>query len=481
MAEPIAVTVPRENVNDDTAKLVAWFVEDGARVEAGRLLAQVETSKAVLDIEAPANGVVRFNAKAGDEVAIGGLLCRIGDDSESIKAPLPKAEDPSAAPATPALAPVLEPAPHAMAVAVATNGHTHEAASMASAPRFSRGARELLAARGIDPSTLTVSGLVRSEDLRLLLSSPSPLEGEGRVGGGQGMTAQHGRLESAGVGAPPAMATPHPNPPPQGGRGSEVVPATGVGFHTETLPRAKKTEAKYIRSAYDSTLASVVTVSCPTQGFRARAGDLAPALIVFETARLLRKYPSLNAFHRDGTINYYDEVNVGYAMDAEHGLKVPVVRQADKKSVAEIADELREALVAYLGDELPFESLAGGTFTVTDLAGEGVASFVPLINQGQSAILGVGGEVAGQYSLVLTFDHQLSEGRLAARFLNDLKTRLVHHEGVMSASSPSSEMPSCARCMRTAEELDPLGIFLVPTARPGGASRLLCTRCLRGR
>lgn len=261
-----------------------------------------------------------------------------------------------------------------------------------------------------------------------------------------------------------------------------MIPASGVGFRTEALPRAKKIEAKYIRSAYDSTLASVVTVACPTGGFRAKAGDRAPALILFETARLLRKYPTLNAFHRDGEINLYDDVNLGYAIDAGRGLKVPVLRGADRKSVDEIADGLREALVAYLGDELPVESLSGGTFTVTDLAGEGVASFVPLINQGQSAILGVGGEVAGHYSLVLTFDHQLSEGRLAARFLNELKARLAHHEGAMGpASAVSAEMPCCVRCARTAEELDALGIYLVPTARPGGASRLLCTRCLRGR
>ncbi len=287
--------------------------------------------------------------------------------------------------------------------------------------------------------------------------------------------------------APTATPTPRPNPPPQGGRGPDatgpaiVVPASGVGFRTETLPRAKKIEAKYIRSAYDSTLASVVAVACPTRGFRAKAGDLAPALILFETARLLRKYPTLNAFHRDGTINTYDDVNLGYAIDAGRGLKVAVIRDADRKSVDAIAGELREAIVAYLGDELPVESLSGGTFTVTDLAGEGVASFLPLINQGQSAILGVGGEVAGHYQLVLTFDHQLSEGRLAARFLNDLKARLAHHEGVLAPSSSPSEMPACARCARTAGELEELGIFLVPTARPGGESRLLCTRCLRGR
>ena len=183
MGEPLAILVPKENVNDETAKLVAWFVEDGERVEAGRLLAQVETSKAVLDIEAPASGVVRFAAKAGDEVEIGGILCRIGDGSATVEVPPPRAEDPSAIPAPSALAPIIEAAPREMAVAVATNGHAHEAAPP-TAPRFSRAARELLAARGIEPGSMAASGLIRTSDVLDFLSDTlPPLWGRGRVGG----------------------------------------------------------------------------------------------------------------------------------------------------------------------------------------------------------------------------------------------------------------------------------------------------------
>ena len=123
---------------------------------------------------------------------------------------------------------------------------------------------------------------------------------------------------------------------------------------SEPLTRAKRAEGKYLRRA-ETTLASVVTVACPTRGFRdagaqAAFGVDATALVVFEAARLLRKYPAFNAYHDDGMAHYYDEVNVGFAVDAGRGLKVPVIREADRKGVAAIAAEMRDLVVAYLGD-----------------------------------------------------------------------------------------------------------------------------------
>jgi len=116
------------------------------------------------------------------------------------------------------------------------------------------------------------------------------------------------------------------------------------------------------------------------------------AVIIFETARLLKTFPLFNAYCADGSIHFYEQVNIGFAVDADRGLKVPVIRDADTKSLPEIAAEMQEAVVDYLNDSLPMKSLAGGTFTVTDLSGDGVFAFHPLINQGQSAILGICGE-----------------------------------------------------------------------------------------
>src|SRR5439155_1406804 len=143
-------------------------------------------------------------------------------------------------------------------------------------------------------------------------------------------------------------------------------------------------------------------------------GGSAAAIFVYETARLLRKYPVLNAFHEEGKINYYEDVNVGLAIDAGRGLKVPAICHADKKGLVEITHEIEDQVLNYLDDKLSPAMLAGGTFTITDLSGDEVVSFHPLINQGQAAILGVGAEYyrpgrgEGFFNLILAFDHQLT-------------------------------------------------------------------------
>ena len=110
-------------------------------------------------------------------------------------------------------------------------------------------------------------------------------------------------------------------------------------------------------------------------------------------------------------------------------------RGIDSTALQRIAREIQDLLLAYTNGEITLDAASGGTFTVTDLSGEGVLSFQPLINQRQSAILGVGAEFLapgnseGFYQLILAFDHRLSEGRAAAHFLRDLRDRLSSYEG----------------------------------------------------
>jgi pyruvate/2-oxoglutarate dehydrogenase complex dihydrolipoamide acyltransferase (E2) component len=213
----------------------------------------------------------------------------------------------------------------------------------------------------------------------------------------------------------------------------------------------------------------------------------ATAQIVFEVARLLRQFPVFNAYQQEQQVCYYARVNVGCAVDAGRGLKVLVVADADTKSADAVADEMHELVGQYLEDRLPLKALSGATFTITDLSGEGVHDFQPLINQGQSAILGVAAEQIspasewGTFHLVLTFDHRLSEGKTAAQFLNALRTRLTAHEAALTAVSSKGgaidEELCCGRCMRTAGQLTRLNAYLVRSAVPAD---YLCSLCLRG-
>ncbi|MGA2904719.1 MAG: 2-oxo acid dehydrogenase subunit E2, partial [Candidatus Korobacteraceae bacterium] len=287
-------------------------------------------------------------------------------------------------------------------------------------PRFSRSAAELLHQHKLDPQQFTHLPLVKAEDVLSFLENA---DGNG------------GFVEEKTV---PSDT-------------SKPVLAAGVAVRWEELSRRKQGEVRYLRSAQRNALASSVTVPCPTRGLRSllrASGGVVSAptpIFVFEAARLLRKYPAFNAVCSGERVGYYEEVNIGVAMDYDKGLMVPVVRHADEKDLAAIAEELWELMYKYMRQELTAEDLSGGTFVVSDLSAEGVASFVPLINQGQSAILGVGSELfplagaAGSFNLILTFDHQLAEGRMAAKFLNELAERIQAHESSLRGEEGTME------------------------------------------
>jgi pyruvate/2-oxoglutarate dehydrogenase complex dihydrolipoamide acyltransferase (E2) component len=205
-------------------------------------------------------------------------------------------------------------------------------------------------------------------------------------------------------------------------------------------------------------------------------------VIVYEVARLLRKYPIFNAYYSEGKAHYYEHVNVGFAVDGGRGLKVPVIINADTKGLPEIAQEMEELLLDYVNDELSLSALASGTFTITDLSSEGVVAFHPLINQGQAAILGIGAEYDAAQparrlsNLILAFDHQLTEGRQAARILAELRDRLASYESIAVGGAINEW--GCMHCGRLRTELKDAHIPLLQEVTASGARSLICRKCL---
>jgi pyruvate/2-oxoglutarate dehydrogenase complex dihydrolipoamide acyltransferase (E2) component len=435
MSESTPIVIPRENVNDESVKLLAWLVADKEPVTAGQPIAEIESSKTVADVVAPAAGTLTHAHSVGDEVAVGGVLGHISTGAA--------VGNGSPAPAT-----VVEPAPVATVMTAGIE------------TRFSPKAQELIKLHSVDPSRFANRGLVRADDVTALL---------------EGKPATVAKQ----ISTEPAVAASAP-----------VIGAAGVPIRSEPLPRSKKVEAKYLAASLRTGLPSVITVACPTRGLKqaladhpSLRGQISP-IIIFETARLLRAFPFFNAYCSEGTANFYEQVHIGFAVDADRGLKVPVIRDADTKSLPDIASEMQELVIEYLNDTLAMKSLAGGTFTVTDLSGEGVFGFHPLINQGQSAILGIGAEFfppgsrEGMFNLILAFDHQISEGRAAAKFLNELKHRIAGYESAMETSAAD---PHCEECYASLSELSAMKHhYLLPTVGPRGTTRMVCTRCMMG-
>nr|WP_276020528.1 2-oxo acid dehydrogenase subunit E2 [Acetivibrio straminisolvens] len=146
------------------------------------------------------------------------------------------------------------------------------------------------------------------------------------------------------------------------------------------------------------------------------------SVVVLEVFKLLKKYPELNAFFSGDGIAYYKSIKIGMAIDAGYGLKVVKLPDLEGKTVSEVENEIFRAIKKYLRNKLSIDDITGSTFTISDMSNEGVAFFSPLVSSKQSAVLGISGfdEKLRRYTVSLTFDHRVTEGRKATMFLKEL-------------------------------------------------------------
>jgi pyruvate/2-oxoglutarate dehydrogenase complex dihydrolipoamide acyltransferase (E2) component len=460
----IPVVIERDNVNDDTVVLTRWFVPLGAQVESGQLIAEIETSKATVEIHSPAAGFIRYTAKERDEIPVGQDLCFIVQESLSLGNAQGVGQDSDGSKNHHSIG--VEPIEIERSEVSRLNIPTSDSVQREPPPntpvkRFSSRAAEMAKRYDLKPEMFTHRTLVREQDVRDLLKEGS---------------AQRAEF----CGRRPEMNT----------TGSSAEPLPRLPYSMEQLPARKRAEIRQIYFGMNNSIASSVTVACRTRGFRRAlqgnpmlAGN-AGAVVVFEVSRLLRRYPTFNAVYRSNAICVFDQVNTGFAVDDGRGLKVPVILECDRLALSEVSTKMRDLTVAYLEDNLSPEDLTGGTFTISDLAAFDVSHFSPLLSGDQSAILGVGSEVflpgasSGLYHLTLVFDHQLSNGRTAALFLNELRLRLESYESALrtDASDGLSDL-SCTRCTRSAKQLTDLGGCLLQQATPHD---YICSLCILG-
>ena len=228
------------------------------------------------------------------------------------------------------------------------------------------------------------------------------------------------------------------------------------------------------RSGLVSTIATKVRVSKNSKYFN----DGVFREILFEASRLLKRFPLLNAFYADEKIHIYPDVNIGFAVDIDDGLKVLVVRNVDKLNFGELNKSVDDLISRYLDKSLQVSDLTGGGFTVTDLSSYGVTSFTPLVNANQSAMLGISAydHVAESIEISISFDHRVTEGKYVANFLVELKDRLE----VLVQHSEAS-YARCCMCMKSlSEDKDMKGIGFYEILKHDGLKDLICQVCAAG-
>jgi pyruvate/2-oxoglutarate dehydrogenase complex dihydrolipoamide acyltransferase (E2) component len=430
------ILVPLLAVNDTTLTVVEIPLAAGSPVRKGDLVMVFETSKTTYDVEAPADGYIQYLCEVDRDYSVNEVVARIFSE----------AAEAAVVPAVP-VAPV---APVALARAAAKpprNGHAVEMTVSAEAVGYWEGetvfsyeADALIASSGIDRTAFKGKDFVSAADVNNFLK-------------------------------PPAV--------------QKAQPVDTTKVIVERLSSGKKREIEYLSDVQVTGLTSTVNTYVEVEGIFTHLNpglkylkDSLLPVILYETARLLVDYPLLNAWYSGDGIAVYREVNPGFAIDIDKGLKVVKVAQAGEKRIGEIENEILELSGRYLDDALKLEDLTDITFTITDLSAEGVAFFRPLINKMNSAILGVSAidDKLQRCMLSLTFDHRVTEGRLAARFLKELKDRLETYRPVGGAVRQDI---TCFKCYKTLRE-DLGGAGFVRCVTPEGKDGYICQTCLKG-
>jgi len=384
---PISVVMPALEMAQETGKLISWFKKEGDSVAKGEPLLEIETDKAVMEIESPGEGILGgVKAQAGAEIPVGQTIAwilRPGEvaPAEDVRAESGRRHDPATLSSN----------------RPATEMHT---ASLPAASRISPKARRLAKERGVDVAHLRGSGPggeILSSDIEAATQSKEVAA-----------PTQPTKL--------PATLSPIARLMAQ--RTSQSWTSVPHFFVT------READATAVNQAKEQLAAAALD----TGAARVTHTDLLVALV----ARVLAKHPRLNASWTEESVRENDNINIGLAMAVDEGVVAPVIANADRVPLSQIAVQRKDLSERARLGRLRQQDLAGGTFTITNLGMFNVDAFTAIIIAPQAAILAVGriadrvvakdGEavVCPMITLTLSVDHRVADGARAARFLDDL-------------------------------------------------------------
>ncbi|TFD20103.1 dihydrolipoamide acetyltransferase family protein [Cryobacterium sp. TMS1-13-1] len=417
------VIMPRLSDTMEEGELSRWMKQVGDEIHKGDVLAEIETDKATMDLEAFDNGVLeQLLVVAGSLVPIGEAVARIGDGSNIVKDGATPAAPVATAATAATAAPVATTAPVATAASVADTAAPAAPAAVAPvvvapAPvstgelRTSPLARKIGREHGIDLHTIAGTGpqgrITRTDVDTAILAQAS---------------AASAPVPVAAAAAPTAVST-----------DSVSVPVSRI----RAVTARRLTESQAVPHFFLTSVVNVerlvafradVNASLETVGSKVSLNDL----FVRACAVVLRAHPEVNASWGDGVILRHNHVNVGVAVATDDGLLVPVVADADQKSLATIATETRALAGLARTGSLSLAQMSGGTFTISNLGMFGIDSFTAVLNPPEAGILAIGAatevpQVQGgqlvsvpMVKITLTVDHRVLDGAVAAAFLRDL-------------------------------------------------------------
>ena len=428
------VVVPEVGESVSSGILASWLKEDGETVSEGDELFELETDKATLAVPAPADGVLTIQVAEDTEVQVGQTVALV--DSEGGGAAGGGKEA-------------------AAGAATGGAGQRDGAGQESGAPEpaaaeldgLSPAVRRIVEENNLDPRNITGTGKegrILKEDALRAVEEQKAGDGAESAGAARGSAAATGEAGGAGAAeAPEKPSAPQTSAAPR--KPAPTVPATERQRRVKMSSLRKRIAENMVASkqnaAHLTTFNEVdmSAVSGLRKGYReefekkygVRLGFM--SFFVKAACTALAEYPEVNAFVDGEEIVYNDYYNIGVALSSDRGLIVPVLRDADTKSFAEIEQEILDFIQRAQNRKVMPDELSGGTFTISNGGVFGSMLSTPIPNPPQTAVLGmhsiqqrpvaVDGEVVirPMMYLALTYDHRIIDGREAVRFLVKIK------------------------------------------------------------
>lgn len=431
----VNIEMPKLSDTMTEGTLVKWHKQVGDSVEIGDILAEIETDKATMEMEAFDDGVItEILIQEGEKAPIGGVLAVLNGDSEAVHTPVPQAAAATIAPAS--VAPASKPA--APAPPVPASGDRVKASPLA---------RKVAADLGVDLSTITGSGpagRIVAEDIQ---AAASPVKTAAAAPSSEASAAA---ALAASIKSKAAAPAPVPATAPQA-----IVPAAKEGDEIIQLSSMRKIIASRLltsKTTIPHFYLHVEVDAAPLMALRAQVNEQAEKthgnkysvndFILKAVINAAETVPAVNASFAGDHIVKYKHVGLSVAIAVEDGLVTPVIKQAESKSLLAISRAVKDFAIRAKDKKLKPDEFDGGTITVSNLGAWGIESFDAIVNPPQAAILSVGAALEkpvvknGQIvpglrmNLGLSCDHRVVDGAVAAQFLSEVK-KLVEQPALM--------------------------------------------------
>jgi pyruvate dehydrogenase E2 component (dihydrolipoyllysine-residue acetyltransferase) len=440
------VVMPKLSEAMETGKIIRWLKKEGDRVQGGDILAEVETDKADVEMEAFGAGVLRkILVPAGERAPVGtliGVIAEPGDDIASALSSAP-APAPAAGPAVPSAQPAPAAATSERPAAVPPQPRsedpatTRPAAAEAAAAPVAQSTTPVRAEATPAPAPAAPGGAsgerVKASPLAKKIAAQSGVDLKVIQGSGPGGRIIRRDVEAAASTARPATVSPAAA---AGGPEFEDVPMSQMrAIIAKRMPLAKAPVPHfYVTSevAMDRAWELREELNALEGQPKISVNDL----VVRACALALLEHPGVNASFQGESIRLHRRAHIGIAVALDEGLITPVLRDCQAKSLAQIAVEARDLAERARVRKLRASELSGATFSISNLGMFDVAAFSAIINPPEGAILAVGsvrrvpvvdGEavtVGRRMALTISCDHRVMDGAMGARFLQDLKRLL---------------------------------------------------------